>query len=155
MSFSQCRNNRNMKKYFFFSKKEKRDVSLSDSYTSVGDVFPVWQSSYTDKTILPFPFTLIGIWSWWQFSFQFWTKWNSIWFRQSKGKLSPRSDSIQLERKSNTSFLSAVRKVPAWRFLSSSGLWWLWYFIRMWYFSLQVLLENKKRLSVIQMIYNT
>ena len=26
---------------------------------------------YTEKTIFPFPFTLNGIWSWWQFSFQF------------------------------------------------------------------------------------
>ena len=34
---------------------------------------------YTDKTSIPFPFTLNGIWSWWQFSFQFWTKWISIW----------------------------------------------------------------------------
>ena len=34
-----------------------RDASLSDSYKSVGDVFPVWQCFYTEKTILPFPFT--------------------------------------------------------------------------------------------------
>ena len=36
---------------------------------------------HTDKIIFPFPFTLNGIWSWWQFSFRFWTKWNSIWLR--------------------------------------------------------------------------
>ena len=35
----------------------------------------------TDKTIFPFPFTLNGIWSWWQIFFRFWTKWNSIWFK--------------------------------------------------------------------------
>ena len=35
----------------------------------------------TEKTIYPFPFTLNAIWSWWLFSFQFWTKWNSIWFK--------------------------------------------------------------------------
>ena len=28
-----------------------------------------------------FPFTLNGIWSWWQVSFRFWTKWNYIWFK--------------------------------------------------------------------------
>ena len=33
------------------------------------------------KTIFPFPFKLNGIWSWWQFSFRFWTKWISIWFK--------------------------------------------------------------------------
>ena len=27
-----------------------------------------------------FPFISNGIWSWWQFSFRFWTKWKSIWF---------------------------------------------------------------------------
>ena len=37
----------------------------------------------------------------------FWTKSNSIWFRKSKGKLSPRSYRIQCERKWNTSFVSA------------------------------------------------
>ena len=36
---------------------------------------------YTEKTTFPFPFKLNGIWSWWQFSFRFWTKWNSIWFK--------------------------------------------------------------------------
>ena len=35
----------------------------------------------TEKTIFPFPFTLNGIRSWWQLSFRFWTKWNSIWFK--------------------------------------------------------------------------
>ena len=35
----------------------------------------------TDKTIFPFPFLLNGIWSWWQFSFRFRTKWKSIWFK--------------------------------------------------------------------------
>ena len=39
---------------------------------------------HTEKTMFPFPFTLNGIWSWWQFSFRFWTKWNSIWLRIEK-----------------------------------------------------------------------
>ena len=61
---------------------------------------------YTKKTIFPFPFTLNGIWPWWQFSFRFsepnWNPFGS----KSNGKLSPRSDPIQCERKWNTSFLS-------------------------------------------------
>ena len=36
--------------------------------------------SFTEKTIFPFPFTSNETWSWWQFSFRFWTRWNSIWF---------------------------------------------------------------------------
>ena len=35
----------------------------------------------TEKTIIPFPFKLNGIWSWWQFSIRFWTKWKTIWFK--------------------------------------------------------------------------
>ena len=40
-----------------------------------------WVNCYTEKTILPIPFTLNGIWSWWQLSFRFWTKWNFVWFK--------------------------------------------------------------------------
>ena len=36
---------------------------------------------YTKKTRILFPFKLIGIWLWWQFSFRFWTKWKSIRFK--------------------------------------------------------------------------
>ena len=36
---------------------------------------------YTEKTILPIPFTLNWIWSWWQFSIRFLTKCNYIWFK--------------------------------------------------------------------------
>ena len=43
--------------------------------------------------------------------FDFEHKWNSIWLRKSKGKLSPRSYPIQFEWKWNTSFLS-VKKIP-------------------------------------------
>ena len=39
------------------------------------------KNDYTEKSIFSFPFTLNGIWSWWQFSIQFWTKLNSIWFK--------------------------------------------------------------------------
>ena len=61
-----------------------------------------------EKTTFPFPFKSNGIWLWWQFFFQFWTKWNSIWFRKSKGKPSPQAFPIQWERKWECSFLSAA-----------------------------------------------
>ena len=61
---------------------------------------------YTEKTIFPSPFTLNGIWSWWQFSFRFWTKWKSIWFKIGSIKLSPWSYPIQCERRWKYSFLS-------------------------------------------------
>ena len=72
--------------------------------------FETTKSLYTEKTIFPFPFTLNGTWSWWQFSFRFWIKWKSIWLK-SKGKLSPRSCPIQCERNLKYSFLSVWRIV--------------------------------------------
>ena len=36
---------------------------------------------YTEKNSIAFPFQLNEIWSWWQFSFRFWTKWSSIWLK--------------------------------------------------------------------------
>ena len=36
---------------------------------------------YTQKHRFILLWNLSGIWSWWQFSFQFWIKWNSICFR--------------------------------------------------------------------------
>ena len=36
---------------------------------------------WTLRKLFPFSFSLNGIWSWWQFSFRFRTKWNSIWFK--------------------------------------------------------------------------
>ena len=38
---------------------------------------------YAEKTSITFPFKLDGIWSWWQFSFRFWSKLNSIWFNET------------------------------------------------------------------------
>ena len=80
---------------------------------------------YTEKTIFPIPLTFDGIWSWWQFSFRFWTKQNSIKWRmnidrfpfdfekngvpfcsKSKGKLSLRSYPIQFKRKTVTTIIS-------------------------------------------------
>ena len=43
---------------------------------------------YTEQTIFPFPFKLNRIWSWWPFSFQLWTKWNSIQFKIKKKTVS-------------------------------------------------------------------
>ena len=40
-----------------------------------------WHKTCTEKAIFPFPFTMNGIWSWWKFSFRFWAKWKSIWFK--------------------------------------------------------------------------
>ena len=55
-------------RFFFFSKQ------LLDAYR--------WNARcYTEKTSIPFPFKLNGIWSWWHLSFRFWTKWKSIWFK--------------------------------------------------------------------------
>ena len=52
-------------------------------------------SLYSEKTMFPFPFTVNGIWSWWQFFEP-----NRISFgSKSKRKLSQRSYSIQFERK--------------------------------------------------------
>ena len=60
--------------------------------------------TWTHCSIL-FPFTLNGIWSWWQFSFRFLFKWNSIWFKiERKTVTTIRFHSIY--RKWNTSFLS-------------------------------------------------
>ena len=35
----------------------------------------------TENTIFLSPFTLNGIWLWWQYSFRFRVKWNSIWLK--------------------------------------------------------------------------
>ena len=68
-----------------------------------------------------------------EFSFWFWTKWKSIWFRKSKRKLSPRSYPIQCERKWKYSFLSVDRKTATdqtyscprdWRLSASGGFNW-------------------------------
>ena len=59
----------------------------------------------TDKTMSPFPFTLNGMWSWWQISFRFWTKWHSIWFKIERKTITT-IISIQCERKRKHSFVS-------------------------------------------------
>ena len=67
----------------------------------------------TEKTSILFPFKLNGIWSWWQFSFRFLTKWKAIWFK-SKGNLSSRPYPIQFEREWNTTFFSVIVKPLVW-----------------------------------------
>ena len=69
--------------------------------------------SYAEKTIFPFPFTLNGIWSWWQFSFQFSEPNGTQFGSKSKGNLSPKSYPIQCERKWKYSFLSVSRQADS------------------------------------------
>ena len=58
-------------------------------YIQVFIIFLKTDTLRIEKTIFPFPFKLNGIWSWWQFSFRFWTKWNSIWFKIERKKTIP------------------------------------------------------------------
>ena len=67
-----------------------------------------WAGLCTEKTSIPFPFTLNYIWSWGQFSFRFSEPKGFPFGSKSKGILSPRSYLIQFERKWNTSFLSVL-----------------------------------------------
>ena len=60
---------------------------------------------HTEKTRIPFPFKLNGIWSWWHFPFDFEPN-GSPFCSKSKGKLSPQSYPIQCERNWKYSFLS-------------------------------------------------
>ena len=87
--------------------KEIGKLSIRKIGTLLWHMSVAMSAPYTEKTMLPFPFILNGIWSWWQFSFRFLTKWKSIWFRKSKGKLSPLSYPIQFVRKWSTSFLGS------------------------------------------------
>ena len=54
------------------------------------------------------------MWSWWQFSFRFWTKLNSIWLIKSNGKLSPRSH-IPFNGNVNLFLLRQQKRSPRWR----------------------------------------
>ena len=75
---------------FNWSPLMPRDASLSDSYKSIGGGFPV----YIEKTIFLFPFTLNGIWSWYDsFPFRF-SKPNGIPF------------AFKIERKTVTTIIS-------------------------------------------------
>ena len=65
---------------YIFLGVEKRYILILNTYILLDPKF-MHTSFYTEKTIFPFPFPLNGIWSWWQFSFRFWTKWNSIWLK--------------------------------------------------------------------------
>ena len=83
-----------------------RGTSQWDGCTPIGCSYSRHRLSgqYTEKNIFPFPFELNGIWSWWQFSFDF--KPNGFPFGSKlKGKLSPRSYPIHFERKCRYSLL--------------------------------------------------
>ena len=60
------------------------------------------------KTIFPFPFTLNGIWSWWEFSLRFFNQMEFHLDLKSEGKLSARSYPIQCETKWKYSFFSEL-----------------------------------------------
>ena len=82
---------------------------------------------YAEKTSIPFPFTLNGIWSWWHFSFRFSEPNGKPFDSKSKGKQSPRSYPIQCERKWRYSFLSVGQAsftlaVALWRVMTSHFL---------------------------------
>ena len=59
------------------------------------------------------------------FPFDYENKWNSIWFKKSKGKLSPRSYPIQCERKWKYSFLSVagLQRATCIRLIAIREIW--------------------------------
>ena len=74
------------------------NLSIIDNSQPKNSVLPglacQWNSfrtseHYAEKTCVPFPFKLNGIWSWWRVSFRFWKKWYYIWLKL-KGNVSPR-----------------------------------------------------------------
>ena len=67
-----------------------------------------WAGLCTEKTSIPFPFTLNYIWSWGQFSFRFSEPKGFPFGSKSKGKLSLRSYPIKCERKWKYSFLNGT-----------------------------------------------
>ena len=79
---------------------------FNSSFHDDDKIYYTIEHPYTEKTIFPFPFTLNGIWSWWQFLFDF--EPNGIQFgTKSKGRLSPQPYLIRFQRKWKYSFLSA------------------------------------------------
>ena len=62
-----------------------------------------WENSYSNSFQIELDMIVVTV-----FLSIFWTKWISIRFRKSKGKLSPRSYPIQFERKWNTVFFFSV-----------------------------------------------
>ena len=66
------------------SESAHRNLSEPEIYfpeSHLDDKFSIANSECTEIARILFPFKLNGIWSWWQFSFRYWTKWNSIWFK--------------------------------------------------------------------------
>ena len=49
----------------------------------------IFLCAYTQKNKFPFSIKSIRIWSWWQFYFRIWTKWNYIWFKIERKRGSP------------------------------------------------------------------
>ena len=78
----------------------------------------VYPLRHTEKTIFPFPFKLNGIWSWWQLSFRFWTKWNSIWFKIERKTVTTIIYPIQCKSKGKYSFLSVTCRILDTKFIA-------------------------------------
>ena len=86
---------------------------FQENTLSIGSSKMMPREAYTWKSVIPFPFKLNGIWSWWQFFFRF-SEPNGILFGSKlKEKLSPRSYPIQFERKWNNSFLSVSDRLAS------------------------------------------
>ena len=82
----------------------------------IGTTFRTWLG----KTIFPFPSRLNGILLGWQFSFRFWTKWNSIWFDR---KENCHHDHIPFNVKKNGNIVFSVydSKLRIRQLVDSSG----------------------------------
>ena len=95
----------------------ERPVSRT-AISLIGDVFPVWLSFYTEKTIFPFPFTLNGIWSWWQFFFRF-SEQNGIPFGSENRKENCHQDHIPFNVKGIGNIVFSVHhNVMLWCLIS-------------------------------------
>ena len=96
-----------------------RDASLSDSYKSDQWRFSClhWGNYISLSFYIEWDMIVVTV-----FLSICWTKWNYIWFRKSKGKLSLQSYPITCERKWKTSFLSANRTAVFGRPLSPLGV---------------------------------
>ena len=85
-----CESTRRWNKIFSYI---SRKFSLVSKEEKVKVYYP---SAHTEKTNNLFPFKLNGIWSWSQFSFRFWTKWNSIWSKIERKTVTLNCQTVQI-----------------------------------------------------------
>ena len=70
---------RNLGRNFCFFPSLLNNLTVPANFPMIGTkVLVMFTLRKTEKQ---FPLKLNGIWSWWQFSFRFWNKWDSIWLR--------------------------------------------------------------------------